>query len=104
MGRYLRVFSREKHIGQAEREILVLVYGSYDFSNPPYITSRQLPIPQIAAVGTSLSPLPCQSRHDYMVPNANRMEVEVGADGPASASPSGATAAPPLAGAVGDHL
>jgi hypothetical protein len=35
-----------------------------------------------------------------MVTNAHRVEVEVGADGPASATPSGAAAAAPPAGAV----
>ena len=70
------------------------------FQNPPYKASRQLLIPRIAAVGTSLSPLPCQTWHSYMVTSAHRVEVEVGADGHASASPSGAAAAAPPAGAV----
>jgi hypothetical protein len=61
------------------------------------MASRQLLIPRIAAVGTSLSPLPCQPWHGYMVTNAHRMEVD--ADGPASAPPSGAAAAAPPAGA-----
>jgi hypothetical protein len=43
----------KKHIGLAEREIPVLVYGYYVFQNPPYMASRQLLIPRIAAVGTS---------------------------------------------------
>jgi hypothetical protein len=52
----------EKHIGLAEREIRVMVYGYYAFfQNPPYMASRQLPILRIAPVGTSFSPLPCQA-------------------------------------------
>jgi hypothetical protein len=66
------------------------------FQNPPYMASRELLIPRIAAVGTSFSPLPCQA---YGVTSADRVEVEVGADGPASAPPSGADAAAPSAGA-----
>jgi hypothetical protein len=56
------------------------------------MASRQLLIPRTAAVGTSFSPLPCQAWHGYGVTNAHRVEVEVGADGHASASLSGATA------------
>jgi hypothetical protein len=41
---------------QAEREILVLVYGWYDFENTPYMASRQQLIARIAAAGTSCSP------------------------------------------------
>jgi hypothetical protein len=48
----LRVFNREKHIGRPEREISVLVYGYFDFQNLPYMASRQLWIPRIAAIGT----------------------------------------------------
>jgi hypothetical protein len=59
------------------------------FQNPPYMASQQLLIPQIAAVGTSFSPLPCQAWHGYGVTSAHRVEVEVGADEPASARPSG---------------
>jgi hypothetical protein len=70
------------------------------FQNPPYRASRQLMIPRIAAVGTSFSPLPCQAWHGYMVTSAHRVEVEVGADGPASALLSGAAAAAPPAGAA----
>ena len=69
------------------------------FQNPPYRATRQLLIPRIAAVGTSFSPLPCQAWHGYRVTNAHRVEVEVGADGPASAPLSGAAAAAPPAGA-----
>jgi hypothetical protein len=64
------------------------------------MASRQLLIPRIAAVGTSFSPLPCQAWHGYGVTNAHHVEVEVGADGHASAPPSGAAAAAPPAGAV----
>jgi hypothetical protein len=59
------------------------------FQNPPYRASRQLLIPRIVAVGNSFSPLPCKAWHGYMVTNAHRVEVEVGADGPASAPLSG---------------
>jgi hypothetical protein len=62
------------------------------FQNSPYRASRQLPIPRIAAVGTSFSPLPCQAWHGYRVSNAHRVEVEVGADGSASAPLSGSAA------------
>jgi hypothetical protein len=77
----------------------VPVYGYYVFPNPPYRASRQLLIPRIAAVGIAFSPLPCQAWHGYGVASAHRVEVEVGADGPASASLSGAAAAAPPAGA-----
>jgi hypothetical protein len=63
------------------------------FQNPPYWASRQLLIPRIAAVGTSFNTLPCKAWHGYMVTNAHRVEVEVGADGHASAPLSGAAAA-----------
>jgi hypothetical protein len=64
------------------------------------MASRQLLIPRIAAVGTSFSPLPCQAWHGYGVTTAHRVEVEVGADGLASAPLSGAAAAAPPAGAT----
>jgi hypothetical protein len=73
------------------------------FQNPPYMASRQLLIPRITAVGTSFSPLPCQARHGYGVTSAHRVEVDVGADGPAIATPSGAAAAAPPAGAHHTH-
>jgi hypothetical protein len=62
------------------------------------MASRHVLIPRIAAVGISFSPLPCQAWHGYGVTIAHRVEVEVGADGPASAPPSGAAAAgrPPM--------
>ena len=75
------------------------VYGYYVFQNPPYRASRQLLIPRIAAAGTSFGPLPCQAWNGYGVTSAHRVEVEVGADGPASAPLSGAAAAAPPAGA-----
>jgi hypothetical protein len=83
----------------AEREIHVPVYGHYVVPNPPYMASRQLLIPRIATVGTSFSPQPCQASHGYGATNAHRVEMEVGADGHASAPPSGAVAATPPAGA-----
>jgi hypothetical protein len=63
------------------------------FQNPPYMASRQLMIPWIAAVGTSFSLLPCQAWHGYGVTGAHRVEVEVGAEGPVNAPPPGP---PPL--------
>jgi hypothetical protein len=77
----------------------VLVFGYHFFPNPPYMASRQVLIPRIVAADTSFSPLPCQAWHGYMVTNAHRVEVEVGADGPASAPLSEAAAAAPPAGA-----
>jgi hypothetical protein len=63
------------------------------------MASRELIIPRIAAVGTSLSPLECQAWHGYKVTSAHRVEVEVGANGYASAPPSRAADAAPPAGA-----
>jgi hypothetical protein len=74
------------------------------FQNPPYMASRQLLIPRIATVGTSFSPLPCQAWHAYGVTSTHRVEVKVGADGPASAPPSGAAAAAPPAGAYDNEV
>jgi hypothetical protein len=74
------------------------------FQNPPYRASRQLMIPRVATVGTSFSPLPCQAWHGYGVTIAHRVEVEVGADGPANAAFSGAAAAAPPAGAAKESL
>jgi hypothetical protein len=70
-------------------------YGYYDFQNPPYMASRHLLITRIAAANTSFSPLPYQAWHGYTATRAHRVEVEVSADGPASALPSGAAAAAP---------
>jgi hypothetical protein len=61
-------------------------------------------IPQIAAVGTSFSPLPFQALHGYRVTSVHRVEVEVGADGPASAPLSGVAAAAPPEGAEGRYI
>jgi hypothetical protein len=63
------------------------------------MASRWLLVPRIAAAGTSFSPLPCQAWHGYMVTSAHRVEVEVGANGHASAPPSGAAGTAPPAGA-----
>jgi hypothetical protein len=63
------------------------------------MASPQLLITRIAAAGNLFSPLPYQAWHGYMVANAHREEVEVSADGLASATPSGAAAAAPPAGA-----
>jgi hypothetical protein len=79
-------------------------HGYFDFHNPPYMASRQLLIIRIPAAGTSFSPLPCQAGHGYTATNAHRVEVEVGADGPASAPPSGAAAAAPPAGARPNYM
>jgi hypothetical protein len=81
----------------AKREILVFEYGYYDSQNPSDTASRQL-ITRIAATCTSFSPLPCHAWHGYAITNAHRVDVEVGADGPASAPLSGASATAPLAG------
>jgi hypothetical protein len=54
-------------------------------------------IPRIATAGTSFSPIPCQAWNGYGATNAHRVGVEVGADGHASAPPSGAAAAAPQA-------
>jgi hypothetical protein len=59
------------------------------FQNPPCMASRQLLITRISVVDTSFSPLSCQARHDHMVTNAHRVEIEVGADGPSGAPPPG---------------
>jgi hypothetical protein len=64
------------------------------------MASRQLMIPRIEAAGTSFSPLPYQAWHGYGVTSAHRVEVEVRADGPASAPLSGAATAAPPAGAA----
>jgi hypothetical protein len=74
------------------------------FQNSPYMASRQLLIPRIAAAGTSFSPLPCQAWHGHsVVTSAHRVEVDVGADGPASAPHFGAAAVALPADAVVRH-
>jgi hypothetical protein len=81
----------------------VPVYGYYVIPKPSVpgfpIPGFPMLIPGIAAVGTLFSPLPCHAWHGYMVTDAHRVEVEVGADGPASSPLSGAAAAAPPAGA-----
>jgi hypothetical protein len=82
-----------------------MVYGYYVFTKAsvrgfPTATSPRC---RIAAAGTSFSPLPCQAWHGCGVTNTHRVEVEVGADGPASATPSRAAAATPPAGAGHKH-
>jgi hypothetical protein len=77
----------------------VPVYGYYVFPKSSVQGFPTAVIPRIAAVGTSFSPLPCQAWHGYGVTSAHRVEVEVGADEPASAPPSGAAAVAPPAGA-----
>jgi hypothetical protein len=97
----MRVFSRGKDISDwsSERSLCRCTDIMF-FQNPPYRASRQLLVTRVADVGTSFSPLPCQARHGYKVTNAHRVEVEVGADGPASAPLSGAPAAAPPARAL----
>jgi hypothetical protein len=82
----------------------VPVYGYYVFPKPSVPGFPTAADPADRAVGTSFSPLPCQAWHGYMVTSAHRVEVEVGANGPASALLSGAAAAAPPAGACGDLL
>jgi hypothetical protein len=88
-GECTRVLVAKKHIGFADREILVLDYEYNDFQNPPCVAFRQMLIARIPIDGTSFSPLPCWAWHGYMVTIAHRVEVEVGAHGPASAPPPG---------------
>jgi hypothetical protein len=77
----------KRQIGLAEREIHVPVYAYNVFSKT--FRTGLADSPRIAAVGTSFSPLPCKARHGYMVTSVHRVEVEVGAGGPASALLSG---------------
>jgi hypothetical protein len=99
-GEYLRVLSRGKVTSDLPSgRSLCRCTDTMFFQNPPYRASRQLLIPRIADVGTSFSPLPCQAGHGYGVTSAHRVEVEVGADGHASAPLSGAAGAAPPAGA-----
>jgi hypothetical protein len=78
----------------------VLVYGYYVSPKPSVkgFTTAVDPADR-SVVGTSFSPLLCQAWHGYGVTSAHRVEVEVGADGHASAPPSRAAAAAPPAGA-----
>jgi hypothetical protein len=69
----------------------VRVYGYYVFPKPSVHGFPTVANPADQSCRyTSFIPLPCQAWHDYGVTNAHRVEVEVGADGHASASPSGA--------------
>jgi hypothetical protein len=96
----MRVFSRGKDISNCPSgRSMCRCTDIMLFQNPPYMASRHLLIPRIAGAGTSFSPLPCQALHGNKVTNAHRVEVEVDADGLASAPLSGAAAAAPLAGA-----
>jgi hypothetical protein len=54
---------------------------------------RDTAAPRLVVADTSFSPLPCLASYGYMVTSAHRVEVEVTADGPASAPPPGP---PPL--------
>jgi hypothetical protein len=63
------------------------------------MASRQPLITRIEDTGTSFISLPCQALHGYMVISAHRVEVEVDADEPARAPPTGAAAAALPAGA-----
>jgi hypothetical protein len=53
---------------------------------------RQLLITRVAATRTSFSSLTSQAWYGYRVTSAHRVEVDVGADGLASAPPFGAAA------------
>jgi hypothetical protein len=80
----------------------VLVYDCTDimlFQNPPYKASRQLD-PADHNCRYLVQPPTVPSLARLRVTNGHRVEVEVGADGPASAPPSGVAAAAPPAGAV----
>jgi hypothetical protein len=100
-GEYLRVFSRGKDISDLPSGRSMFRFTDIMFfQNPSYMASRQVIIPRIAAAGTSFSPLPCQAWHGYKATTAQRVEVEVGVDGPASAPLSRAAAAAPPAGAT----
>jgi hypothetical protein len=99
-GEYPRVFSRGKDISDLPSgRSLCQCTDIMFFQNPPNRASRQLLILRIAAVGTFFSPLPCHAWHGYGATSAHRVEVEVGADGLASAPLSGAAADAPPAGA-----
>jgi hypothetical protein len=76
-----RICSREKNIGLAERDILVLEACIKCLGSPPYMAPRLLPIALITNAGfTPLSPQPCQASHGYRVTNAHHEEVRVSAD------------------------
>jgi hypothetical protein len=65
----------KKHIGRAEREILVPVsHRNYFFKSPMYMAFPTVADPADRAVGP-LSPLPCQAGHGYGVSSAHQWEV-----------------------------
>jgi hypothetical protein len=65
----------KKHIGRAEREILVPVsHGNYFFKSPMYMAFPTAADPADRAVDP-LSPLPCQAWHGYGVSSAHHREV-----------------------------
>jgi hypothetical protein len=72
-------------MGLAEREILMLEYGYYNFLNPPCMASGYMLVSRIAAYGTSCSPRPCHAWQKYTVTIAHRVEVKADPDGLASA-------------------
>jgi hypothetical protein len=75
VGLYSGVSVREKHIGRAEREILVpVLHRNYVFKSPLYMAFPTAPDPADRASGP-LSPLPCQAWHGYGVSNAHHGEV-----------------------------
>jgi hypothetical protein len=97
----MRVFSRGKTYRTSRAGDLGAGVRIFIFPKPPYTASRQLLIARIAAAGTSSSPIPYHAWHGYKATTVYRVEVEVGADGPASAPPSGAAAeAPPASACV----
>jgi hypothetical protein len=81
-----------------------MVYKYYVFPKPSVHGFPTTLIPRITVAGTSFIHLPCQAWHGYGATIAHRVEVEVGADGHASASPSGAAATAPPVGAGSSTL
>jgi hypothetical protein len=76
------------------------MYGYYVFPKPSVPCFPTAADPADRSCRYLVSPLPCQAWHGYMITSAHRVEVEVGADGHASAPLSGAAAAAPPAGAA----
>jgi hypothetical protein len=65
----------KKHIGRAEREILVhVLHRNYFFKSPLYMAFPRAANPADRAVGP-LSPLPCQAWHGYGASIAHHGEV-----------------------------
>jgi hypothetical protein len=65
----------KRHIGRAEREILVPVsHRNYFFKSPLYMAFSTAADPADRAVGP-LSPLPCHAWHGYGVSNAHHGEL-----------------------------